>query len=71
MTIHYRKTSPGLRENLGAGMAALGAAAGVAAVTFYFVRILMAREAIPGEPPELRSEGASSPGPEAHSPRED
>jgi len=51
MTVYYRRTTPGPRENLGAGMAALGLGAGVAAVTFYLVRILLAREPFSSGPP--------------------
>ena len=53
MTRYYRAKRPGSRENLGAGLVALGLAAGVAAVSFYFVRLFLARE--PME--ELADEG--------------
>ena len=46
MSVYYRRVKPGFRENLGAGLAALGAAAGVAAGTFYLVRLFLAREPI-------------------------
>lgn len=51
MTRYYRRTSPGPRENMGAGAVALGLAAGVAAVTFYLVRLMLTRA--PLDPPEL------------------
>ena len=61
MTIYYRRTTPGTRENLGAGLAALGAAAGVAAVTFYLVRLLLAREPIASGPRDPGVEPAGDP----------
>jgi len=44
MSRFYRRTKPGLRDNLEAGILAAGLAAGVAAVSFYFVRLFLARE---------------------------
>ena len=44
MTRFYRRKEPGPRETLGAGLLALGLATGVAAVSFYFVRLFLARE---------------------------
>jgi hypothetical protein len=66
----YLRLRPGRRENLLAAGVALGAAAGVAAVVFYFGRILISREKVsrleeterPGtsgralEPPSRRAE---------------
>jgi hypothetical protein len=42
----WLRLEPGRRENLLAAGAALGAAAGVAAVVFYFGRILISRERV-------------------------
>jgi hypothetical protein len=42
----YLRLRPGRRENLLAAGVALGAAAGVAAVVFYFGRILISREKV-------------------------
>ena len=53
MTRYYRRKHAGPRENLGAGLLAAGLAAGVAAVSFYFVRLFLSRE--PME--ELEEEG--------------
>ena len=44
MTTYYRRKEPGSGENLRAGLVAGGLAAAVAAVSFYFVRIFLARE---------------------------
>jgi hypothetical protein len=56
MSGFYRRTNPGIRENAGAGLAAFGVAAGAAAVTFYLVRIFLAREPLgPFDPPRLPS----------------
>lgn len=61
MIRYYRRTTPGTRENVGASLAAVGVAAGVAAVTFYLVRLFLAREPLgPSTPsslpgPQLRS----------------
>lgn len=52
MSVYYRRTTPGARENLGAGMAAFGVAAGVAAVTFYLTRLFLAREPFSPSPPK-------------------
>jgi len=41
------RTPAGRRENVGAAIVAGGLAAGVGIVTFYFTRMLMAREPIP------------------------
>lgn len=46
MSPFYRRTTPGVRENLGAALVAAGTALGVAAVSFYLVRTFLAREAI-------------------------
>jgi len=50
MSKYYRRTEPGPGENLRAGLIAGGVAAAVAAVSFYFVRMFLARE--PLEPLE-------------------
>jgi hypothetical protein len=44
LTRFYRRKQPGAKENLGAGLLALGLATGVAAVSFYLVRLFLARE---------------------------
>jgi hypothetical protein len=44
LTRFYRRKKPGPREDLGAGLVAFGLAAGVAAVSFYLVRLFLARE---------------------------
>jgi len=49
MTPYYRRTTPSASENLGAALVAAGLALGVASVSFYLVRIFLARE--PLDPP--------------------
>jgi hypothetical protein len=51
MSRYYRRTTPGLRENLEAGMVAAGLAVGVGALTFYLVRLFLAREPLDPLPP--------------------
>jgi hypothetical protein len=46
VTPRWLRLEPGRRENLLAAGVALGAAAGVAAVVFYFGRILISRERV-------------------------
>ena len=58
MSRFYRRTKPSLKDNLGAGALAAGLAAGVAAVSFYFVRLFLARE--PLEPVESAPEVEAS-----------
>jgi hypothetical protein len=48
MSSFYRRTTPGLRENLGAALVAGVLALGVASLSFYLVRTFLARE--PMEP---------------------
>ena len=48
MTRFYVRREPGPRETLGA----LAVAVGVGAVSFYLVRMLLAREGIESEPPK-------------------
>jgi hypothetical protein len=56
MSQYYRRKKTGARENMGAGLAALGIAAGAAAVTFYLVRLFLSREPLgPFDPPRLPS----------------
>jgi len=61
MSRYYRRTTPGPRENLGAGLFALGLGAGVAAVTFYLARLLLARERLEPAPSPLSPAGAVRP----------
>ncbi len=52
MSRFYIRREPGPRETLGAGLVAVGAALGVAAVSFYLTRILLSRDVLqplPGE----------------------
>ncbi|MGW8266122.1 MAG: hypothetical protein ACWGSQ_07120 [Longimicrobiales bacterium] len=44
MSRYYRRTTPGVRENWGAGLVAAGLALGVASLSFYLVRAFLARE---------------------------
>jgi len=55
----YRRTRPGPRENLGAGLISAGLALGVAAVSFYLVRIFLAREPFEPLPPAAGSRGGN------------
>lgn len=67
MTRYYRRTDPGKAENLKAGLVAGGLAAAVAAVSFYFVRVFLAREPLESLPSpdaeELHSETPREGGP--------
>ncbi|MFC1661489.1 hypothetical protein ACFL3S_08580 [Gemmatimonadota bacterium] len=65
MTRYFRRTEPGARETLGAGLVAAGLAATVAAVSFYMVRLFLTREPMeapealePGHPEDSRREPA-------------
>ena len=51
MSRYYARKTPGLKENLEAGIVAAGLAAGVGAVAFYLLRILRAREPLEPLPP--------------------
>jgi hypothetical protein len=44
MSAYYRRTTPGTRENLAAALVAAGLAVGMASISFYLVRIFLARE---------------------------
>jgi len=57
MTRYYRRTKPGLDENLRAGLVAGGIAATVAAVSFYLVRLFLAREPLDPLPSTDPEEG--------------
>jgi hypothetical protein len=58
MTRYFRRVEPGRREKLQAGLVAGALAAAVGAVSFYFVRILLSREALePLAPSEELDEG--------------
>lgn len=70
MSVYYRRRSPGTRVNLGAGLLALGAATGVAAVTFYLVRLFLAREPLATGVPEGGPEETPTPPGRRASPRE-
>ena len=62
MSPYYVRRTPGLRENLEAGLVAAGVALGVGAVSFYLLRLLLARE--PLEPlPTGSSRGELPPSP--------
>jgi hypothetical protein len=61
VTRFYRRTTPGLRENLAAGLVAAGLAAGVAAVSFYLVRLFLAREPLDPRSPGLPGSAAELP----------
>ncbi|MFO8175090.1 MAG: hypothetical protein R6T96_12455 [Longimicrobiales bacterium] len=72
MTVYYRRTTPGPRENLGAGLAAVGLAAAVGAATFYLARLLLAREPFFSGPPGRAGRGeAGTPAQEISEFRED
>jgi hypothetical protein len=66
-TRRWLRLEPGRKENLEAAGLALGVAAGVAALVFYFGRILMSRERVHRRG-ELEAED-SAPEPEAAAPR--
>jgi hypothetical protein len=69
MTRRWLRLEPGKRENLTAAGVALGAAAAVGAVVFYFGRILISREEIkPGRAVAERDEERGAP-PERRLPR--
>ena len=59
MSPYYRRTTPGPRENLGAGIVAAGLAIGVASISFYLVRTFLAREPLEPVP---RATGAGEDG---------
>ena len=61
MSRFYRRTKPSLKENLEAGFLAAGLAAGVAAVSFYFVRLFLAREPLEPVPKASPQEDALPP----------
>jgi hypothetical protein len=63
MSRFYRRIEPGFGENLRAGLVAGGLAAITAAVSFYFVRMFLAREPLePLEGPESRATDGSGAG---------
>jgi hypothetical protein len=49
MRVRYLRNEPGKKENLAAALVSGTLAAGVGLVTFYFVRLLLSREAV-GDP---------------------
>jgi len=59
MSRFYRRTKPGLGENLRAKLVAGGLAATVAAVSFYLVRLFLAREPLDSLHPEVPGEGSA------------
>ena len=59
MSRYYRRTKPGLGENLRAGLVAGGVAATVAAVSFYVVRLFLAREPLDPLSPTVSGEGSA------------
>ena len=50
MSRYYRRTPPGRKVNLGAGLISAGLALGVASISFYLVRTFLAREPLPELP---------------------
>ena len=56
----YRRTTPGLRENLGAALVAAGLALAVASVSFYLVRTILAREPLEPLPRPPEEEGGGT-----------
>lgn len=62
MKLRWIRTKPGREENARAAGVALGLAAAVAAVVFYFARILISRRALPPRPERpVRGPGARGP----------
>ena len=51
MSPYYMRKTPGLKENLESGLVAAGLALGVGAVSFYLIRLLLAREPLEALPP--------------------
>ena len=69
MSPFYRRTTPGIRENVGAAVVAAGLALGVASVSFYLVRTFLAREPMEPLPRPPATEGRNDRQAEAvHSP---
>lgn len=60
MSAVFRRTEPKAKDNFTAGLVAGTLAAGVAAVSFYFVRLFLAREEIPPLPPRSGGEAPDS-----------
>jgi len=50
MSPYYVRKTPGLKENLEAGLVAAGVAVGIGAVSFYLLRLLLAREPLDALP---------------------
>jgi hypothetical protein len=72
MSPYYRRTTPGVRENLGAALVAAGLALGVASVSFYLVRTFLAREPLdPPSPPSRSRRERDGELPSATGPEED
>jgi len=62
MSRYYRRVDPGPGENLRAGLVAGAVAGSVAAVSFYLVRLFLAREPLePLDPPALVDEPLGEP----------
>ena len=68
MSPYYRRTTPGPRENLTAGLVAGGLAAGVGALAFYLVRIFLARESLGPVRGSVTAEGRGAEGPTSSPP---
>ena len=58
MSRFYRRTKPGPQENLRAGLVAGGLAATAAAVSFYLVRLFLAREPLDSLHPKVPGKGS-------------
>ena len=58
MTPRYIRTHPGRKENAAAAVASAVVAAGVGLVTFYVVRVFLARDTVPELPRDPADSGS-------------